>query len=112
MRREFSTAVRRAAWARANGACEMIVDGRRCNAPIDLGGFHYDHTIPVWFCDDATLENCQVVCVPCHRDKTNRDLGNIAKSKRIINKRIKATKSKRGFRGWRKFDGTVVVRRG
>ena len=126
-RREFSSVTKRLAWARANGRCEGIIHdpfcnnepyNYRCNAPIDLGEFHYDHIDPDWFSKDNELENCQVLCKQCHDAKTKRDVKNIAKSKRIQAKRIKARKprarpmpgTKRS--GWkRRIDGTVERRR-
>lgn len=113
-RREFSARTKRLAWERANGFCEGQIHYSeppyyyRCNAPIDLGEFHYDHIDPDWFSKDNELENCQVLCRQCHLDKTRLDIKNIAKSKRIMNKRMKAKKKRGGFKGWRKFDGTVV----
>lgn len=95
VRREFSTRTRRAAWERCNGYCEFVRGGVRCNAPVDLGCFIYDHIDPDWFSKDNELDNCQVICIPCNREKTGRDQANIAKSKRIIDKRIKA-RSARG----------------
>lgn len=112
-RREFSARTKAQAWERANGFCEGLIirdNGNmgRCDAPIDLGEFHYDHIDPDWYSKDNDLDNCQVLCRQCHIDKTKVDIKHIAKSKRIIRKRIKAKTKKRGFRGWRKFDGTVV----
>ena len=129
-RREFSAATRRAAWERANGACEGMVMSTslseggfwkmvRCNAPLDHGNFHYDHIDPDFYgADDrAELENCQLLCWVCHKVKTKHDMRGIAKSKRIQDKLIKARKprgrpipgSKRsGLR--RRMDGTVERR--
>lgn len=117
-REEFSAPVRRAAWERANGRCEGIFFGCvRCSAPIDLGGFHYDHIIPYWTCRDSTLENCQVLCRDCHKRKTVGDVKNIAKSKRIQDKRIRArTPRGRPMAGTKRsglrkrMDGTVERR--
>lgn len=119
-RREFSRATKRAAWERANGRCEgniayQFVD-IRCGAPIDIGNFHYDHIDPEWYSKDSELSNCQVLCTACHKAKTARDMANIAKSKRIRDKRIKALVSKRPMPGSRRshlkkrMDGTVVNR--
>ena len=93
-REEFSSIIRRLAWARANGRCEGWVKGLfdedvRCSAPIDLGEFHYDHIIPYWMTRDSSLSNCQVLCRQCHKTKTEADIADIAKSKRIIDKRGK-----------------------
>jgi len=104
-REEFSTEVRRAAWQRANGACEgrvMSIELSeygfpkmvRCNAPIDLGEFHYDHIIPYWTCRDSSLSNCQVLCRACHHRKTKGDVKDIAKVKRLQDKRGKVRKPK------------------
>ena len=105
-RREFSARTKRAAWERANGMCEGWW-GFRCNAPLDLGNFHYDHIDPDYFSKDNELENCQVLCHACHKAKTAKDVKAIAKSKRIQDKR-KKVRTKRGFKGWRRFDGTPV----
>jgi hypothetical protein len=88
----------------------------RCNAPIGVGNFHYDHLDPDWYSKDNELENCQVLCRTCHAAKTKIDVGNIAKSKRIQDKRIKALTSRtpmpfgRGSRLKRKLDGSIVDR--
>ncbi len=123
VRREFSARTKRQAWERANGFCEAmwpiratlifdtetrITDGFfRCNTPLERGRFVYEHLCPDWFSKDNELENCAVYCLQCAKAKTRTDVKNIAKSKRIIDKRIKA-KSKRGFRGWRNFRGEPV----
>jgi hypothetical protein len=102
-RREFSAATRRAAWERANGQCEAYLESPtgfadvgliRCTAPLDVGNFHYDHIDPDWFSKDNELDNCAVICRRCHELKTKKDKRNIAKSKRIQDKRIKARKPK------------------
>ena len=90
---------------------------RRCNAPIDLGRFEYDHEIPDWMSGDNSIENCRVLCLACHDDKTARDQGNIAKSKRIRDKIIKAKTSRhpmphgRNSLTKRKIGGAKVVPR-
>ena len=126
MRKEFSRKTRRQAWERANGACEgerLACDGAlgagyaRCAAPIDLGRFEYDHQIPDWMGGDNSLSNCVVLCLQCHTEKTARDQGNIAKSKRIRDKQIKAKTSKRpmpfgrGSKLKKRLDGSIVERR-
>ena len=120
-RRECSAATRRAAWDRANGRCEGMVEGLfgdvRCSAPIDLGEFHYDHINPEWLSFDNDLANCQVLCRECHRIKTKGDVKTIAKVKRIQDKRIKARRprgrpmmgtKRSGFR--KRMDGRVERR--
>ncbi|MGU3341591.1 HNH endonuclease signature motif containing protein [Methylobacterium mesophilicum] len=83
-RREFSKAVLRAALARATGQCEgVLTDGSRCPCSLQVGRFHYDHIVPAALTEDASLENCQVLCRPCHAAKTVVDVGVIAQVRRI-----------------------------
>jgi 5-methylcytosine-specific restriction endonuclease McrA len=113
-RREFNARTRKQAWERANGFCEATIFlwtggnliSRRCQAPLEFAEFHYDHIDPDFFgADDrAELDNCQLLCRQCHKAKTKHDIKNIAKTKRIINKRIKAKKSKRPMLGSRESD--------
>ena len=82
-RREFSKAVQREAFIRCNGKCE----GENCGAHLYVGGFHYDHIIPDGNGGTPTLDNCQVLCKPCHGVKTRKiDVPAIAKTKRIIDR--------------------------
>lgn len=84
MRREFTPATKRLAADRANGHCEMIWDGERCNAPLRAGAYHFDHKNPDHFSKDNSLENCQVICIRCHKLKTGQiDRPTIARSNRI-----------------------------
>ena len=83
MRREFSRQVCRDAFVRAAGQCEG------CGARLTIGKFHYDHAVPIALGGDATLDNCRVLCVACHRDKTGRrDAPAIAKAKRLSDRHI------------------------
>lgn len=80
-RAEFSKKVKLAAFKRVEGRCES------CLAPI-VNGAEYDHIVPHAVGGDNSLENVQVLCRPCHADKTRkRDVPQIAKSKRIAEKR-------------------------
>ena len=105
MRQEFSTKVRLAAYDRAAGHCEG------CTAPLRPGKYAYDHRIPAGLDGPPTLENCQVLCDACHSPKTrHEDVPTIAKSKRVRAKHAGAKMHGGGFRGWRRFDGTIVRR--
>jgi 5-methylcytosine-specific restriction endonuclease McrA len=108
---EFGKAVKRAAYFRSCGYCEG------CGRELAEGDIEYDHEIPAWMGGAATLDNCKCICKSCHKLKTKRDVKNIAKSKRLQDKRIKARKpkgrpilgSKRsGLR--KRMDGTVERR--
>lgn len=77
---EFSKKVRGLAFARCKGKCE------KCNAILKVGEGEYDHVIPLALGGESTLDNCQVLCRPCHRDpgaKTAEDVKRIAKAKRV-----------------------------
>lgn len=110
MRREFPNKIKRDAAARANGHCEQ------CRMKLRSGEFHFDHVIPDWMGGEPELHNCEVLCVVCHRSKTKKDVGDIAKSKRIIdrNRGIKRAGRKlpgsRDSRIKKKVSGEVVDR--
>ena len=88
-RREFSKAVLRAALARADGRCEgILTDGSRCPCALQVGRFHYDHIVPAALTEDASLENCQVLCRPCHAAKTVVDVGVIARVRRVRDRHL------------------------
>lgn len=79
MRTEFSNKVKRDALQRANGRCE----NPKCGAFLSLNKYHYDHVIPDQMGGDASLDNCQVICFACHKEKTRKDAADIAKAKRL-----------------------------
>src|SRR5262249_9898637 len=104
-RREFPAKVKEQAYERANGRCEIP----ECGSELELGRFHYDHIVPDAIGGGNDLGNCQVICILCHRDKTGgKDAPVIAKNRRIRRK-LKGIKKQSKFRGWRKFDGTLVM---
>lgn len=80
-RKEFSAKTKVAAWARCGGRWEgcgiEIADGDRVD---------FDHIIPDAFGKDNALSNCQVLCRPCHIEKTKTDVTQIAKAKRVAKK--------------------------
>jgi 5-methylcytosine-specific restriction endonuclease McrA len=104
MRQEFSEKVKVAAFERARGRCE------RCTAL--LAGSNrpqYDHSTPDAVDGPPTLANCVVLCRNCHGRKTSeKDVPEIAKTKRIRAKHANAAgKPRGGFRGWRAFNGEI-----
>lgn len=106
-RREFPKSVRTAALKRCDGICEC-----GCGQPI-TGKVHFDHhPIAAYFDGPATLANCRVLMERCHKLTTSQqDRPRIDKARRIIEKRAGLRGNKgRGFRGWRRFDGTIVWR--
>jgi 5-methylcytosine-specific restriction protein A len=83
-RRNFSSRVKLAAFERAKGQCE------RCTAKLFPGNIIYDHRIPDALGGEPTVENCEVICRSCDREKTPADQRAIAKAKRVQIKHIGA----------------------
>lgn len=107
-RREFSRAVRVAAFERAQGRCEHIgPDGHPCQKKLYPGEFHYDHIIADSIGGEPTLDNCQLLCRAHHAVKTETvDTPRAAKTKRMRDKHIGAKPKRpwpkgRGFSQWR-----------
>lgn len=91
--------------------------GGVCASPecMSEGPFEADHSTPhTW---DSKKPD-QLLCIPCHRRKTKSDIKRIAKVNRITGKTRSQWNGDRnskpiqgaGFKGWRRFDGTVVVK--
>ena len=108
---EFTRAVKLFAWDRANGKCEEC--GRKL-FPGDRK--EYDHRIPDALRKDNSADNCQLLCGPCHRAKTTKDAGQIAKANRVRAKHNGAARPKSALPGskasrWkRKISGETVRR--
>ena len=106
-RREFPNRVKALAFERANGQCE------KCTARLVVGKFAYDHVIADALGGEPTLENCAVLCVSCHGEKTPSDTTMAAKIKRIRRKQVAGIKRQTSrplmgtkASGWRKpFNG-------
>ncbi len=127
MRNEFPRAVKVAAWDRAGGRCECLVDYNpkpdkidgppylKCGKKLFPGDIFYDHIIADGLGGKPTLDNCQVLCKAHHDAKTfTADVPKIAKTKRVRANHIGAAKPKRG--GFsnpnikKKISGAVVDR--
>lgn len=110
-RAEFSKATKAAAFARANGHCEC-----GCGLKIMVGeAVEYNHRIPAALGGDNGLENCEVLLKKHHAQKRTHGDGiesnsSIARATRLAEKRMGMRPKGRGFRGSRKFDGTVVLK--
>ena len=102
MRREFPKQVKRDALRRAAGKCE----NEACGALFGVK-FHFDHDIADGLGGEPILENCKVLCRPCHDEKTRKhDVPLIAKTKRIQD-RHNGIKKPRTMTRWRRFDGSI-----
>lgn len=80
--RQFSRSVKRAAYARSNGRCENPSCG--VSLPAGWGGIEYHHINPWTLSHDSSLDNCRVLCVPCHKESTTtKDRPVIDKNRRL-----------------------------
>lgn len=84
---EFSRKVRAQAHLRANGCCEA------CGARLKVGEGEYDHILACELGGEATLENCRLICTPCHKAKTAADVRRIRKADRQRDKASGAFKT-------------------
>lgn len=110
-RREFPGKVRALAFERAGGCCE------KCGVRLGAGKVHYDHVLPDALGGEPTLENCAVLCRPCHGEKTAKeDVPRIRKADRQRRRHIGAHQSKHPIPGGknhplkRKLNGLTVLR--
>lgn len=114
-RREFSVAVKRAAYARSNGVCECGCNRPFTNHPKERP--EYDHVLPDFLGGKPDLENCVVLRVDCHQTKTtNQDTPRFAKVRRGQKARRNITRTEpkipgsRGTKFKRKVSGETVLR--
>ena len=111
LRTEFSKLTKAAAFLRCCGVCEC-----GCGLKIMVGeAVEYDHRIPAAFGGSSSVDNCQVLIKKHHAQKTHGSGldGNseIARSERLAEKaKCLRNKSRRGFRGGRKFNGEVTFK--
>ena len=80
MRREFPRKVRAAAIARAAGCCE------KCRAVLKKGEAEVDHILEDALGGEPVLANAQVLCSPCHKEKTADRIAKIRKADRARDK--------------------------
>jgi len=101
-RLEFTRKTKLAAWTKADGRCQ------ECGKKIRPGdGPEYHHIREAFYAGDNGIDNCQVLCIPCHGEKTKDIAPAMAKSRRIIKTNANVRK-RPGFRSWRKFNGDLV----
>lgn len=111
-RSEFSRTTKLKAFERAQGRCET------CNCKLGAQDRkEFDHVLPCALGGTNTVENCEVLCVACHKAKTKGDKGRIAKAdrQRATHQGFKAPK-RGGFQTnksgkWKKKMNGEVVRR-
>jgi 5-methylcytosine-specific restriction enzyme A len=89
-RREFPVRIKLAAFQRCGGYCEA------CDAKLFPGRYAFDHRNPDALTGTPILENCAVLCRPCHADKTAMDMASIAKAKRRQAKHLGIKRAPKG----------------
>ena len=87
-RAEFPRKVKAAAIARAAGRCE------KCSAALKAGEGQVDHILACELGGEPVLVNAQVLCKPCHAEKTTQDVRRIRKGDRQRDKNSGAIKPK------------------
>jgi hypothetical protein len=100
-RREFSAAVKRAAWYRASGICECwrIPGWTGCGRPIGPGNVFYEHIICDGIGGEPTLDNCAAITKTCWKRKTAEyDIPTVAKAKRVTDRDIGIRRSEQKWR--------------
>jgi len=105
MRAEFSKATMRAAFARAEGKCEL------CGIKLRPGEAEYHHRLEAYLDGANTLDNCCVLCRICHDLTTQGRRPEIDKTRRLSDRRMGITKKKSRLSHptlRRRMDGTVV----
>lgn len=110
MRREFSKAIKRAAFERAAGHCEQ------CGTPLRNKPVEYDHATADFMGGANDLGNIVVLCAACHKAKTSQDRPMLDRARRIVDKHKYGIRKRSTFpagrdsRWKRKVDGSVVPR--
>ena len=93
MRREFSRKVKAAAHSRAAGKCE------RCSAVLKPREGEVDHILEDALGGEPVLTNAQVLCRPCHKEKTAERVAKIRKADRQRDKATGAIRPAGKLRG-------------
>ena len=75
-RKEFTKAVKVARYKYSGERCE------ECAACVKFKLYHVDHNRADGLAGEATFENARILCIPCHLEKTGKDVAAIAQAKR------------------------------
>ncbi|MFN3858163.1 MAG: HNH endonuclease [Caulobacter sp.] len=106
-RRVLSKDEKAQVWSRENGLCVL------CGKPVPPSGpdVQFDHRDGHAVSGNEDLSNFFAVHTRCHGVKTAKiDTPRAAKAKRQSKLTQAKVRNPRGFRAWRKFDGTIVRR--
>jgi 5-methylcytosine-specific restriction protein A len=100
-RKNLSIAQRVRIFDKACGICHI------CEQPIRKQPWDIDHIKPLWLGGEDDEGNLSPVHKTCHQDKTAAEAPVRAKGTRVRARHI-GVKKPTTFRGWRRFDGTLV----
>jgi 5-methylcytosine-specific restriction protein A len=107
VRKEFPARVKAAALKRCSDG-DGIPRCETCGGPLRGGNTFYDHDTPDGLGGEPTLENCRVLCGPCHNAKTfGEDNPRMAKADAVRKKHYGITKKKRKIPG-KRFNGDPI----
>jgi hypothetical protein len=115
-RMEIPKSIKLEVWKRAGGQTKAGVSCEGCGLRLGKKKFDYDHTKPEWLQtatraerEKLTAKDVKLLGVECcHKPKTAIEAGERAKDYAVMEKEARVRpRSKRGFRGWRGFDGGV-----
>lgn len=81
-----------------------------CDQKLGVSGerIEFDHPLALILGGENRESNIRALRQPCHRTKTAQDVRQKAKEARVRNKHMGLKSPRTSFRGWRKFDGTLV----
>lgn len=106
-RRIFPRAVKRAAYKRAGGRCQS------CGFvfPAGGGGIEYHHIDPWTLSHDSSLENCLVLCIPCHKATTSSvNRPDIDKNRRLRDRGMGIKRAGKKLPGGRDSNWSKTIR--
>ena len=79
-----------------------------CECDVTGKAFHYDHVCPEWKLTDTerralTAADGQLLCTPCHHEKTLVDMADKPHNDRLLKKRARIAGPKRAWPGMDKW---------
>ena len=110
-RAEFTAKTQRQMLVRSGGVCECYrcPGMTACRRPLGPGNTFFEHIVQCEVGGGNTLDNGAALTRTCWKLKTaKQDLPVIAKAKRRRDRHF-GIRQRSGFRGWRRFNGTVVI---
>jgi hypothetical protein len=111
MRLEFTAKTKREALERSGGICEChrIPGMIPCGLSLTSGNVFFEHIEQDAIVKKNSLDNCAALTKTCWKFKTAKiDQPTIARVRKRRDRNYGIKKTRRGFPGWRKFNGDKV----